>query len=78
MIRDIIVNNNDKQIFASEINLEECGVIIVYKNDSVVGSVIYDSYQMKYRLVSVEYDEVWKDLEALVIANPHLIFKYID
>lgn len=77
MIRDIVVNNNIRQIFASEIKLEDYGVIIVYKNDSIVGSVVYGS-DLRYRLITTEYDEKWDDLEALIIAHEQLTFKYID
>lgn len=78
MEQTIVLNNNENIIFPESIDINDVmGVIIVYRNEQVIGSVIEDRLHNVWIFSTLEDHYISDELRSIIEDNPHLLFKYI-
>jgi hypothetical protein len=78
MERLIVLPEKDSPVINSDsINSLENGIIIVYENDNIIGSVVEDNNSDEF-LLNTFYDAVYySNVTEILENNPNLTFKYI-
>lgn len=78
MEKIIVIPREDKNVILShevERLMEDEGIILVYDDETLVGSVVL--HNSDYILSSINLYEEYQNLEELIKCNSHYTFKYI-
>ena len=68
---------SSKIILAQELTHDFDGIILVYQNGEIIGSVVSVDYDGQFRLVTHDLDEQYDSMSEILVANPSFTFKHI-